>query len=359
MPDKQTVSIKRKDVMAGQNPYTLAFGKEPSQMIIRIASSEEVLSEFTAPTPSQQVFMITGVRGSGKTVFMTSIDETLRKENSWVVEELNPERDLLRQLVAKLAGDDLLAKMFQNARINLSFWNVGLEVTGAVPVTDIETALSRMVESMQKHHKRLLISIDEVTNTAYVREFAAAFQILLRRGYPVFLLMTGLYEKINDLQNVDTLTFLYRAPKLVMSPLNLTSMADNYQHNLGIRYEKALEMAKITRGYSYAFQAFGYLTWRHQGDYEKALPELRQTLDEYIYEKIWSEMSQKDRMVAYAIANTPDGRIADIREKIHMDTNEFNPYRKRLIRKGILDGTQRGHVRFLLPLFEDFVKDNF
>lgn len=41
-----------------------------------------------------------------------------------------------------------------------------------------------------------------------------------------------------------------------------------------------------------------------------------------------------------------------------MQTNEFNPYRKRLIRKGIVSGENRGFVYFTLPLFEEYVKDN-
>lgn len=345
--------------MAEHNPYTLVFGREPAQMITRIASSEEVLSEFTSERPSQQVYMITGVRGSGKTVFMTSIGAALEKHDNWIVEELNPERDLLTQLVSKLSSDNILAKIFQQAKINLSFWGFGLEVQNTAQITDIETALSRMVESLQKHGKRLLITIDEVTNTSAVREFAGAFQILLRRNLPVFLLMTGLYERIYELQNADTLTFLYRAPKLVMTPLNLSGMAYNYQKNLLISHDDAVQMAKLTKGYSYAFQVLGYLAWQHKGNYSAVIPQYRQTLEEYVYEKIWSEMSPKDREVAYAAACHKDGKISSIREQLHMDTNQFNPYRKRLIQKGILDGSQRGYVFFTLPLFEDFVMDNY
>ena len=38
-----------------------------------------------------------------------------------------------------------------------------------------------------------------------------------------------------------------------------------------------------------------------------------------------------------------------------METNEFNPYRKRLIKKGILSGETRGYVSFTLPLFSEYV----
>ncbi|MBR3317729.1 MAG: hypothetical protein IKG21_07965 [Atopobiaceae bacterium] len=37
-----------------------------------------------------------------------------------------------------------------------------------------------------------------------MRVFAASFQVFLRQNLPVFLLMTGLYENINELQNEIT-----------------------------------------------------------------------------------------------------------------------------------------------------------
>ena len=50
--------------------------------------------------------------------------------------------------------------------------------------------------------------------------------------------------------------------------------------------------------------------------------------------------------------------IKEIREHLGMETNEFNPYRKRLIKKGIVSGETRGYVFFTLPLFERYVIDN-
>ena len=56
-----------------KNPYTLVFGKEPSQLISRISQERDVIENFTSDDPSWQLYMITGVRGMGKTVFMTDI----------------------------------------------------------------------------------------------------------------------------------------------------------------------------------------------------------------------------------------------------------------------------------------------
>lgn len=340
--------------MAESNPYTLAFGKAPLQYISRSIPQNEVIEAFTAEHPSQQVYMVTGVRGTGKTVFLTEVASAFSEREEWVVVELNPNRDLLESLAAKLSSESSLARIFKQAKINLSFFGFGLEVDGTAPITDIETALQKMVESLGKKGKRVLVEIDEVSNTQTMREFAGAFQIFVRQDLPVFLLMTGLYENVSELQNVDNLTFLYRAPKIELGPLNIGAIASNYEKTFGIERATALDMANLTKGYSFAFQLLGYLTWKARGDYRAVIGDYRQYLEEYVYEKIWSELSPKDRDVVRAIASSEDGRIADVRDALHMSTNQFNPYRMRLIRKGIVNGETRGYVSFTLPLFGEF-----
>lgn len=341
------------------NPYTLIFGKEPAQSISRASQSVEIIESFCSEAPSQQIYMITGVRGTGKTVFMTDITQKIRQKKNWIVVELNSERNLLESLAAKLCSEDDLVKIFQGAKINLSFWGLGLEITGTTPVTDIETALTRMLESLKKHGKRVLIAIDEVISTPNMRVFANAFQIFIRQDLPVFLLMTGLYENINALQNEKSLTFLYRAPKLELEPLNIGAVARNYKKTFRLDDPTALKMAKLTRGYSFAFQVLGYFTWENDGRPEDVLDDYRQYLEDYVYEKIWSELSKGDKKILYGIAQSAAGKISDIREILHMETNQFNPYRKRLLKKGIINGDERGYVRFVLPLFEQFVLENY
>ena len=78
-----------------KNPFSLTFGKEPLSLISRNLQNEEIIESFKADNPDFQVCMITGVRGSGKTVAMTTIANDLRKDDQWLVVDLNPERDLL------------------------------------------------------------------------------------------------------------------------------------------------------------------------------------------------------------------------------------------------------------------------
>ena len=342
-----------------QNPFTLTFGRSPLESVERPVQINEILEAFTADTVNQQMFIITGVRGSGKTVMMTQISNKLRADADWVVIELNPATDLLYSMLSKLNSNQVCTELIKSAKIDLSFFGFGVSIEGTVPITDAETAIIKILEKIKKSGRRLLVTIDEMTNSESMKVFAGAFQIFVRQELPVFLLGTGLYENIEELQNEKSLTFLYRAPKIQLRPLNNGAIINKYKTIFHISQESASQMAELTKGYPFAFQVLGYLTWNHDGDYHAVLDEYEQYLSEFVYDKIWSELSAKDRMVAKAIADEKSGKIKDIRERLGMETNEFNPYRKRLIKKGIVSGEMRGYVYFTLPLFAEYVIENY
>ncbi|MBR4759834.1 MAG: ATP-binding protein [Lachnospiraceae bacterium] len=341
-----------------QNPYNLTFGKTPTQMITRITQESEITRAFLAATPSIQVYMVTGVRGCGKTVFMTSVANAIARDDKWIVVELNSSGELLKELAAKLYNTKGLSKLFDSAGINLSFWGIGVNIKKAEPITDLATAVERMLEHLKKREKRVLITIDEVTNTKEMRYFAGEFQIMLRHDLPVYLLMTGLYENINKLQNEDNLTFLYRAPRIHLGALNVGRISDSYEKNLGLSKEDALALAKKSKGYSYAFQVIGYFSYIKNGDYEAALPDIRQYLSEFVYEKLWMEVSGREKEILTSMVTNHSNKISMLKEKLSMKPNEFSVYRDRLIKKGILDGSIRGLLSFTLPYFDEFVNEH-
>ena len=279
--------MRTKELMQGvntersENPFTMDFGREPNEFIPRLKTMDELVAAFTSGVSPQHIAMITGVRGSGKTVFMTNACKQISEQGNWTTVELSPEQDLLESLVKKLANERTLSKIFQHTQINLSFFGVGFKVEGTPPVSDPEVALERMLESMNKHHRRVLIAIDEVVNNQSMRIFSSIFQILLRKDLPVFLLMTGLFENIRALQDQKTLTFLYRAPRIALMPLNIGIMADRYQSIFQLERNQALQMAKETRGYSFAFQLLGYYTWQYPSEPDRVRSLYKQHLVEY------------------------------------------------------------------------------
>lgn len=339
-----------------ENPFTLTFGREPVSLISRGQETAEIIESFQQEHPDNQVLMLTGVRGSGKTVTLTTISNELRKMKNWIVVDLNPERDMLQTLAAELSNRPTLGQMFKDASINLSFLGFGLNIDGEPPITDIPVALDRMLSVLTRRSQKVLVTVDEATSTPRMREFAAQFQIYLRKNYNVFLLMTGLYENVNELQNDKALTFLYRAPKVEMTPLSTTMIAKKYASIFHLEEKEALAMAKVTKGYAYAFQLLGHLCFKKNLPYKEVMTEYDGILEQYVYEKIWSELSGKDQEVLRAMASTSDTKVEQIRGILQIDSGNFSVYRKRLMKRGLIQQTKYAHIDFSLPRFREFVQ---
>lgn len=305
-----------------------------------------------------QIYMVTGVRGSGKTVMMTNIADILSKRDDWIVVELNATRDLLQSLASRLYAVPRLHDCFLKAKLDFSAFGLGVSIENAAPVTDVEDMVAKMLDQLQKLGKRLLITIDEVVYPEQMKVFASAFQIFMRQEYPIFILMAGLYENIYELQNDKSLTFLYRAPKIILEPLNLTAVRQHYKNIFALEEEKAERMAALTRGYPFAFQVLGYLYWEHRDTMtlDEILPEYDQYLEEYVYSKIWLEMSEKDKEILQVLAVSGEIKVKNLREKLGLASEQFSVYRERLKRKGVIHTRQYGMVSMALPRFEEFIK---
>lgn len=126
------------------------MGKNQCSIFRGIAQTERIIGDFTAEESPNQIYMITGVRGSGKTVMMTNIASEIRKRSDeWIVVELNPNRDLLQSLAAKIYAIPEMHAVFVKAKLDFSVFGLGVTVENAVPVTDIEN----VIEIMLSQHK--------------------------------------------------------------------------------------------------------------------------------------------------------------------------------------------------------------
>lgn len=339
------------------NPFTLGFGKKPHTFISRAADIQQIIEDFDSESPATQSYLITGVRGAGKTVTMTAVASTL-EEDKWIVINLNPNRPLLESLVAKLYDIPELNSLFIKGKFNLSLFGIGGSFENVPPVNDIEVALEKMLAQVHDIGKKVLVTIDEVTKNDTIRTFTSSFQLLIRQEYPIFLLMTGLYENIYELQNDDTLTFLYRSPRIDLAPLNKVSIKQRYQEIFQISSDKANELAVMTSGYSFAFQVLGYLCWKQPNylmNQEQLLIAYDEYLQSYVYQKIWSELSEKDKIVMLAISRKRKIKNKELREELGFSSSLMSIYRDRLKRKGLIDTSEYGVLSIILPRLDHYI----
>ena len=342
-----------------QNPFNLILGLEPTSVVNRIEQTNEIVSTFMSNNPTSPLYVISGVRGSGKTVFMQSVADTIMqnsKKGEWIEIDLNPETDLLENFAASLSRNNILENTFLKADISFSIFGATLTFGSKDKCTSVEVAIDRMLEIVSKLDKKILITIDEVTSKETLRIFASQYQIWLRKKYPVFLLMTGLFENIRNLQDTDSLTFLYRAPKIDIKPLGIKGMSVAYKKFFDISDDEIKEMALFTKGYSYAYQVLGYLKWRNpKASIEELTPEFDVYMEDNVYEKIWSGLSEGDKQIIGILAKNGKMKTKNIQELSGNTSSSYSTYRRRLQQKGLICTDEYGTAELSLPRFGEII----
>lgn len=91
-------------------------------------------------------------------------------------------------------------------------------------------------------------------------------------------------------------------------PSNIRKMVESYIKNLFFSEKDAMDMARLTKGYSFAFQVLGCLIWEKTGDYKETLGDYRQQLVDLVCDKIWPELSEQDKRTAEAMSETEKGK---------------------------------------------------
>ena len=339
------------------NPFTLSFGEKPYQYVERSLATDELIRDITSVHPTHRTFIVSGIRGSGKTVFLTDVMNKMEALDGWIIVELNPEDEMREALAAKLYSHAKLKHLFLEKEFSFSFQGISFSIKGKNPVPNIDDLLSRMFAALKRSGKKVLICVDEVSSSPAMRRFALSFQILIRQGYELFFLGTGLYENVSELENRKNLTFLIRASKTELSSLSLASIASSYMKSLGVNKTKGEELARATKGYAFAFQLLGYLLFRNKETSltEEILHEYDENLSSYAYEKIWSTCSENDKKLVLAFPSNESAETKEILAGSKLSKDSFSTYRSRLLNKGIIVSLGWGKLMLALPRFREFM----
>lgn len=338
-------------------PFSLTFGKEPANYIERLEENSEILSEFSSDSPTYYSYLIIGVRGSGKTVFMSNIAKELSRHDDYLVVDPGSKDDILANIAGQIYEKGKMKKLFLEGEWSFSFQGFGISIKGKNPVSSVLALSEKMLIHLAKKKKKLLITIDEVDNGPSMRNFLTAYQYFIRAGYDVRLLMTGLYENVSRLIEDKSLTFLYRCPTIYLRPLSIPSIAAKYLELLEVDEETSLLLAKETKGFAFAYQLLGYL---YYGEKEKGLtPSLLGKYDEmlagYLYDKIYFSLSGNEKKIVHSFPSMKAVPVSEICEKCGFSIKYLGVYRAKLIKKGILVSPKNGYLALALPRFDKFL----
>lgn len=340
-----------------ENPFIVSFGREPNNYIDRFGETDEVISDFSSKNPSSFAYVVTGSRGSGKTVFLAKVAKHFSSSDQWIVVDPGSRNNILENIAAEIYGKGKVKHLFKESEFSLSFQGISFSIKGKEPVTSINMVLQKMFEYLAKKGKRVLITIDEVVASEEMKNFAYAFQYFQRLGYMVMTLMAGLYDNVYRLMKDKGMTFLYRAPKIFLGPLSLRAIAGMYGELLKTEPAQSYVLAKATKGFAYAYQVLGYLLFRE--DVRELTPRILSLYDEYlaqyVYDEIFAELSDNERKILFAMVGEKKTSVSVLRERAGMSSQYMNVYRTRLMKKGVLSSPERGYLEFALPRFDEYL----
>ena len=348
--------------MQTKNPFNPTFGDVPNIFLDKQKQVDELIQTIQTSDFARS-FFITGVRGSGKTSFLTKISEQLQDDSNCYLIDLINENGILTTLARKLyhQNGSKLSELFDSLN-SISIGGVAIEREKEIP--NIEIMLEELMQSVASKNKYVVITIDEVSNSKAIQSFAKEFNALKRKKYPIYVIMTGLPDLILDIQNDDKLTFLLRSEKIEMQPLSTQDIVFAYQNVFDNNFEVANQMAKRTRGYSYAFQLQGYIYFNYLQN-KQASPSLENLNDIFkqyqtmlfnnAYLKIFSGLSDTDRKYLTTIADYPV--FKDAVKAMGKSGSYVSQYRRRMLERHLIIPVNHGEVAYTLPLFKEFIKE--
>lgn len=342
--------------MSLNSPFNVSFGEKPNNLIERNDEFRQITSVFDSENPETKIMIITGARGVGKTVLLSSVKKYYDNFKDWISIDVNPNLDILEQIASKIYEFGKIKKLFLKAEFNFSFKGLGFSISGDEPVSSVQVLLDKMFNYLKSKNIKVLVTIDDIATNQNVRAFAYAYQSFIREGYLLYFLATGLYENIEKLSNEKNLTFLSRSTKIYLGKLNLKAITYSYMDIFKIDEDDALRIAKQTNGYAYGYQLLGSILYK--SDKTKVdndvLKKYDLFLDDNSYSLIWNSLSENEKKILYAMVNT-NSLIKEIIENTGMTNSSIQVYKKQLVRKGLVDDSTRGKLIFVLPRFKEFV----
>lgn len=343
--------------MSKVNPFTLSFGKEPKEYIRRSVEIDEIITDFKNEHSVSNIYVISGVRGSGKTVLLSSLYKYFDSNKDFVAVDLNTRDTMLENLAAAIYDKAPIKHKFVKGEFSFSFYGISISLKGDNHISSVSQLLEKMLTLLKKYNKKLVITIDDVDSSEQMKLFAKEFQSLARKELPIYLVATGLYSAIDLLERQEGLTFLQRGQKRYLSPLNIKYIASSYKEIFSIDDKRSKELANLTKGYAFAYQTLGYLMFENGSTSidEKLLRDYDYYLEEYVYKRVFHDLPDKEKEILKAIAIDKLTTNKELIDKGIITNQEIYRYKEKLSKRGICDISNRGEIKIVLPRFEEYI----
>ena len=381
-----------------KNPFSPGAGTPPPELAGRedVLEQARVLLGRVKHARSEKSILLTGLRGVGKTVLLNEIERLAAADDyNTVLIEVHENKSLgilliphLRKLLFELdrvagAGEmvrrglGVLRSFASTLKITVDNVEFGLDIdpeTGAADSGDIEVDLPNLfiavAQAAKERNASVAILIDEIQYFEK-KELSALIMamhkmqqlqlplVLIGAGLPILPGLAGdsksYAERLFSFPDIGALSE-QDAKKALQDPV------EEYQVTIE---EKALdELFRLTHGYPYFLQEWGYQVWNHAESSPidlrtvKAATELViARLDSNFFRVRFDRLTPKEKQILRAMAELGAGphRTSEVATLLGIQPSGLSPIRDKLIKKGMVYSPEHGYMAFTVPLFDEFM----
>lgn len=378
-----------------ENPFRPGAGTPPPALVGRdelIHKYDVAVRRALAGRPGKSLMPI-GLRGVGKTVLLNRFQEIARDQGIRIAFiEASESGDFKRLLVTRLRS--VLLELDQGSvsravkralGILKSFTytlpdgtSISLDVDAVVGSADsgilsedMSDLLTAVGEAARDRDSGVLIAVDEVQylNAIELAAIISAIHRSVQISLPVVLVGAGLpqlpglagtaksyAERLFDFPRIDSLR-----------PDDARTVLTQPAAEQGVTFASdALdELVKLTHGYPYFLQEWGYHVWNAAPrspisleDVRLAAPDVQRQLDDNFFLVRMDRLTPAEKQYLQAMAKLGPGphRSGDIAAQLGVKVESVAPRRSVLIQKGMVYSPAHGDTAFTVPLFDEFLR---
>ena len=381
-----------------KNPFSPGAGSPPPELVGREAILEQariLLGRIKERRPEKSI-LLTGLRGVGKTVLLNEIERMAvaagyrttaleaHEDKSLAALLVPPLRKLLFELDRMADTGDkakrglAVLKGFMNGiKVTMGNIEIGLDIDsekGVADSGDLESDLPNLfvavAEAADERKTAVALLIDELQyfNPEELSALIMSMHKMQQRQLPMVLLGAGL-PILPGLagESKSYAERLFSFPDIgALSEPDAIKALQEPTRAVGVNIEIAAlkEIFRLTQGYPYFLQEWGYQAWNRAPASPITLQMVReatgtviQRLDQNFFRVRFDRLTPSEKRFLRAMASLGPGshRSSDIADALHVKINSLGPARANLIQKGMIYSPAHGDMEFTVPLFNEFM----
>lgn len=383
------------------NPYTPNAGARPPALVGRDDQLEtfDILLDRLRRGHTEQSMLITGLRGVGKTVLLTTFEARARERTWTTVEaEITKNTDfggrmaqLARRALFQLAPRARWRDRARRAAAVLRSFQVTVSSDGSLTAgmgvdplegvadsgelaEDLTDLLLALGEAAAEHDTGVVFLLDEVhfLNTVELEALIAGLHKTVQRQLPITLVGAGLPQLPRLAGEAKSYAErLFKFPRIgQLTRAEAAQAIVEPAQELGVAYEDDAVSAIVTytEGYPYFLQEYGNLLWDLTDaapvtldDVESAREAVEAKLDGSFFRVRAERTTELELRYMRAMAELgPEPQQAkDVAELLGRTSEQMGPTRSRLIDKGLLYTPGHGLAAFTVPQFDRFMRRTY